>query len=95
MVNRSDRRSQARGAEIGADSVALNAVDWRRLLGYLRPYSSRMALALLALLISTGLGLAFPMVIVDYSSFQGKSGSISAQSTRSHALQTILPMSRD
>ena len=40
-------------------------INWRRLLGYLRPYVGRMVLAIIALLISSGLGLAFPMVIVQ------------------------------
>jgi subfamily B ATP-binding cassette protein MsbA len=38
-------------------------VNWR-LLGYLMPYRRRMALAIRALLLSSGLGLAFPLVIV-------------------------------
>jgi subfamily B ATP-binding cassette protein MsbA len=45
-------------------AVSLKGVSWRRLLGYLKPYWRRMALAILALLISTGLGLVFPLVIV-------------------------------
>jgi len=40
-------------------------INWRRLLGYLRPYVGRMILAIIALLISSGLGLAFPLVIVQ------------------------------
>ena len=36
----------------------------RRLLGYLRPYRGRMALAILALALASGLGLGFPLVIV-------------------------------
>ena len=47
-----------------APPVSIKAVDWRRLFAYLKPYRRRMALAIVALLISTGLGLAFPMVIV-------------------------------
>ncbi len=35
----------------------------RRLLAYLRPHRGRMVLALLALLVGTGLGLVFPLVI--------------------------------
>jgi subfamily B ATP-binding cassette protein MsbA len=45
-------------------TLSLAAVNWRRLFGYLRPYSGRMALAIVALLLSSGLGLAFPLVIV-------------------------------
>src|SRR5579859_4355851 len=44
--------------------VSLRSVNWPRLFSYLRPYASRMALAIGALLVSTGLGLAFPLVIV-------------------------------
>lgn len=38
-------------------------VQWRRLLGYLRPYIGRLAVALVALLFSSGLSLVFPAVI--------------------------------
>jgi len=44
--------------------VALGAVDWRRLLGYLKPYRGRMAVAIVAMLLSAGLGLSFPLIIV-------------------------------
>lgn len=44
--------------------ISLKQVNWRRLFGYLTPYRGRMTLALLALLCSTGFGLAFPAVIV-------------------------------
>ncbi len=44
--------------------VSFRSVNWRRLFSYLRPYTGRMGLAILALLVSTGLGLAFPLVIV-------------------------------
>ena len=42
----------------------VRGVDWRRLAGYLRPYWGRMLVAALALLLSTGSGLVFPLVIV-------------------------------
>src|SRR5512145_1867297 len=45
--------------------VSLTAVNWRRLLGYLKPYVGRMLLATIALIVSTGFGLAFPSVIVQ------------------------------
>ena len=66
MLNRSNRRQRAANQPTeGQDqAVSLTAVNWRRLLGYLRPYRWRMALAILALLLSSGLGLAFPLVIV-------------------------------
>ena len=64
-----DRSNGHRPARLGiADGnpppVSLKAVNWRRLFAYLKPYRGRMALAMLALLISTGLSLSFPMVIV-------------------------------
>ena len=43
---------------------SIKAVSWRRLFGYLKPYRRRMALAVVALVLSTGFGLAFPAVIV-------------------------------
>jgi subfamily B ATP-binding cassette protein MsbA len=66
MVNRANRRQRAVDqTTAGQDQpVPLAAVDWRRLLGYLQPYRWRMALAIGALLLSSGLGLAFPLVIV-------------------------------
>ena len=48
----------------GEPGFSFSAVSWRRLFGYLKPYTKRMALAILALLVSSGLGLAFPLVIV-------------------------------
>ena len=45
-------------------AISLRAVNWGRLFGYLRPYAGRMGLAILALVVSTGLGLVFPLVIV-------------------------------
>jgi ATP-binding cassette, subfamily B, bacterial MsbA len=65
MMNTSDRRG--RGPATNKDDqqpVSFKAVNWGRLLGYLKPYQGRMALALLALLLSSGFGLAFPLVIV-------------------------------
>ncbi len=44
--------------------VPLRSVAWGRLLGYLKPYLGRMTLAILALLLSSGLGLAFPLIII-------------------------------
>ena len=45
-------------------AVSFKAVNWRRLFGYLKPYQGRMTFAILALLVSSGFGLAFPLVIV-------------------------------
>ena len=66
MLDRSHGHRRARLAlPAGNDApVSIKALHWRRLFEYLKPYRGRMALATLALLISTGLGLAFPMVIV-------------------------------
>src|ERR1044071_5545257 len=44
--------------------VSFKAINWKRLFGYLKPYWGRMGLALLALLASSGFGLAFPLIIV-------------------------------
>ncbi len=38
--------------------------EWRRLLGYLRPYRVRMALVILSLLLASAIGLVFPLVVV-------------------------------
>lgn len=46
------------------DKAPLTALNWKRLLSYLLPYKARMALALFALLASSGFGLVFPLVIV-------------------------------
>jgi subfamily B ATP-binding cassette protein MsbA len=43
---------------------SIKSVSWRRLFAYLKPYRGQMILAILALLFSTGFGLAFPAVIV-------------------------------
>jgi ATP-binding cassette, subfamily B, bacterial MsbA len=66
MMNRSDHH---RGDRIAAGdknqpAVSLKSVNWGRLFGYLKPYKGRMTLAILALLLSSGFGLAFPLVIV-------------------------------
>jgi subfamily B ATP-binding cassette protein MsbA len=66
MANHSNRRQPARPELTGENDArfSIKAVDWRRLFGYLKPYRGRMALAILALLLSTGFGLAFPAIIV-------------------------------
>lgn len=43
--------------------VPAGPVQWRRMLGYLRPYRSRLALALVGLVISSATSLVFPGVI--------------------------------
>ena len=64
MLDRSHghRRTRLALPASNATPVSIQALHWRRLFEYLKPYRGRMALATLALLISTGLGLAFPMV---------------------------------
>jgi subfamily B ATP-binding cassette protein MsbA len=66
MMNRSDDRRHPRpGLNNEKETpLSLKEVNWGRLFGYLKPYQGRMALASLALLISSGFGLAFPLVIV-------------------------------
>ena len=66
MENRSNRRQQERPIlfKQNEPGVSFKSVNWGRLLGYLKPYLGKMSLALLALLASSGFGLAFPLVIV-------------------------------
>lgn len=53
-----------RGSNV--DTPPINTpINWRRLLGYLRPYKGRMALAILALALASAMGLSFPLVIVQ------------------------------
>jgi subfamily B ATP-binding cassette protein MsbA len=65
MENRSNGRGD-RPSSLNQNEPAISfkAVNWNRLFGYLKPYWRRMGLAILALLLSSGLGLAFPLVIV-------------------------------
>ncbi len=66
MTERSQGEQSARAGTTTADQqrFPLTAVNWGRLFGYLKPYWGRMTLAILALLLSTGFGLAFPALIV-------------------------------
>ncbi|CAN5667526.1 ABC transporter ATP-binding protein [soil metagenome] len=61
MFNR--RRAPLRRAQDAPDTPN-TPVNWRRLLGYLRPYKKRMALAIGALAVTSAMSLAFPLVIV-------------------------------
>ncbi|MFL5806088.1 MAG: ABC transporter ATP-binding protein [Roseiflexaceae bacterium] len=63
MFNR--RYRAATGGQNAADTPPITAVDWRRLLGFLKPYRWRMGLALGALAVSSLVGLTFPLVIVQ------------------------------
>ncbi len=66
MQNRSNHRQHERHPMFNQNepAVSFKAINWGRLLSYLKPYSGKMGLALLALLASSGFGLAFPLVIV-------------------------------
>ena len=66
MENRSNGRRGEPPAlfKQGEPAVSLKSVNWRRLFSFLMPYRGRMGLAILALLLSSGFGLAFPLVIV-------------------------------
>jgi subfamily B ATP-binding cassette protein MsbA len=57
-------RQRPNTSEQNQSAVSFKSVDWRRLFGYLKPYWRRMAFAVGALLLSSGFGLAFPLVIV-------------------------------
>jgi ATP-binding cassette, subfamily B, bacterial MsbA len=45
-------------------ALPFKVVDWTRLLRFLKPYRGQMAFAILALIVSNSVGLAFPLVIV-------------------------------
>jgi ATP-binding cassette, subfamily B, bacterial MsbA len=66
MMNRLNRRRSKRLASNQENEPALSftSVNWGRLFGYLKPYKGRMGLAVLALLLSGGFGLVFPLIIV-------------------------------
>jgi subfamily B ATP-binding cassette protein MsbA len=78
MENRSEQyRDNQKQKETG-ERVSLRSVKWSRLLSYLKPYRGRMALAIVALLLSTGFGLAFPAIIVSLLNAVTQSGDASA-----------------
>src|SRR6266542_853696 len=65
MEKRSNgRRERSTLLNQNEPAISFKAVNWRRLFSYLKPYWGRMGLAILALLLSSGFGLAFPLVIV-------------------------------
>ena len=78
MMNRS--RRDARKLDTGEETArpSLTSVNWGRLLGYLKPYRGRMVLAILALVLSTGFGLAFPAIIVQLLSSVTQSAQTSS-----------------
>jgi len=63
MFRRRPRSFPLPPATGGSRRVPLRVLPWPRLLGYLRPYRGRMAVALTALLIASALSLVFPAVI--------------------------------
>ncbi len=58
---RDERPTRTKENEPG---ISFKSVNWSCLFGYLKPYKGKMTLAILALLVSSGFGLAFPLVIV-------------------------------
>jgi len=62
MFGRSRRNSAAATDEPIPD---IRSVNWKRLLTYLKPYRWHMVVAIIALVLSTGFGLIFPLVIVQ------------------------------
>jgi subfamily B ATP-binding cassette protein MsbA len=80
MQNHSHGDGRGRPALFNTDenAVSFKAVNWGRLFGYLKPYRGRMALAILALLVSSGFGLAFPLVIIRLLDLVTKAKSFAA-----------------
>src|SRR5689334_8331541 len=65
MENRTNgRRERQSLSKENEPGLSFKSLNWKRLLSYLKPYQGRMALAILALLVSSGFGLALPLVIV-------------------------------
>lgn len=60
MFGRSRRNSSAPNEPV----PNIRSVNWMRLLAYLKPYRWHMVVAIVALVLSTGFGLIFPLVIV-------------------------------
>ncbi len=65
VFGRTGGRRRAAGHDTDAGRTPTTPVNWPRLLGYLKPYRLRMALAIVALLFYSTVGLIFPMVIVQ------------------------------
>lgn len=57
------RRRRGKGTAEEIDELETVPMQWRRMVGYLSPYKPRLLIALIALLLSAGLGLIFPAVI--------------------------------
>ncbi len=58
------RRRQSNRDQSDESDISFKSVNWKRLFSYLKPYKRRMALAILALIFSSGFGLVFPLIIV-------------------------------
>src|ERR1044071_1077513 len=63
LFNQNKRSTSPNGSADGP-APSFTSVNWGRLFAYLKPYWGKMGLELLALLASSGFGLAFPLVIV-------------------------------
>jgi subfamily B ATP-binding cassette protein MsbA len=61
-INAGRRRERGSGIALPR-SAALGEVSWGRLFNYLRPYRAWMAVALLAMLVSSGVGLLLPLAV--------------------------------
>lgn len=48
---------------MAGSKISIERLDWRRLLGHLKPYWGRMVTAIVALLVSMGFALLFPVMI--------------------------------
>src|SRR5215217_5801995 len=61
------RDGRRRGAAKPDEDVKVSIANfnWKRVFGYLRPYWKRMTVAVITLLVSTALGLTFPLIIMQ------------------------------
>lgn len=65
FMSRDDHEGgHARTEQTEKVNFSLKSINWGRLFSYLKPYRKQMALAVLALLISSAFGLSFPLIIV-------------------------------
>src|SRR6185436_16446089 len=76
-----ERRSRFSFLSENETALTLSTISWRRLFSYLSPYRGRMTLAILALLASSGFGLAFPLVIVRLLDSVTKAKSVAPLNT--------------
>ncbi|MCC6974389.1 MAG: ABC transporter ATP-binding protein [Anaerolineae bacterium] len=69
MGSRRRRRQNQDGSNEAADKttppIPRGAVKWRRLFGYLSPFKGRLAVAIGAMVVANGIGLVFPLIIVQ------------------------------